>query len=175
MPVGGPLPWYTLLLQFLPGNILSGYVNGEMLLTVSDLTLLSGGYPGLYSTFSATFSSLVVTTPCTLGTCSPTMSQGICQFACPTGYIPSSNGTLLCNKAANGASAFWSGPSLVCTLPPPVFYGAYISTPEALPEGTVVGPPLIATSSSPSSIVLFTVMSGNANGAFWINACSGCV
>ena len=175
IPLGGPTPWYSLLLEFTPGNIMSGYVNGAKLITVSDLTLTGGGYPGLYATYSATFASLSVTAPCTLGTCSPTMVQGLCQFTCPTGYIASSNGTLLCNMAASGASAFWSGPSLTCTLPPPVFYGAYIVTPEALPVGSVVGPPLSATSTSPSSTVLFSIDAGNTNGAFWINSCSGYV
>lgn len=128
---GGATPWYTILLQYLPGNILAGYVNGEKLVTVSDLTLSGGGYPGLYATFSATFSSLSVNVPCTVGTCSPTTVQGVCQFTCPTGYVASSNGTLVCTMASSGAAASWSGPSLTCTLPPPVFYGAYISTPGA--------------------------------------------
>lgn len=127
--LGGPSPWYTILLQYFPGNILSGYVNGEKLVTVSDLTLSGGGYPGLYATYSATFSSLAVNVPCSVGTCSPTTVQGVCQFTCPTGYVASSNGTLVCTMAPTTTSAFWTGPSLSCTLPPPVFYGAYISTP----------------------------------------------
>ena len=189
---------------------MAGYVNGEKLVTVSDLTLTSGGYPGLYATYSATFSNLFVNVPCTLGTCAPTMVQGICQFTCPTGYIASSNGTQVrmkrkpvwvsigwaawlrrvqdeagrvyptasprpqvCTKSASGTTAFWTGPQLSCTLPPPYFPGAYIMTPESQPAGAAVGTPLIATSTSPSSIVLFTILSGDTNNAFWINACSG--
>ena len=78
-----------------------------------------------------------------------------------------------CSASSSGASVSWVGSSVNCTLPPPTFFGAYIVTPESQPVNAAIGSPLIATASSPTSQVLFSIIGGNANNAFWLNACSG--
>jgi hypothetical protein len=167
-----PSAFYAISVTYSAGGIMAVSINGLAVFTVSDIIVSPGGFVGLYAATSAMFRSLSFVVPCSIGTCSQTLSRGVCQFACPTGFLPSSNGTLTCNLDPSGQSASWSGSPLTCILPPPVFYGAYITTPESQSTGTIIGD-LVATSSSPTAVVLFSILSGNTNGAFWINSCSG--
>jgi hypothetical protein len=120
--------WYTLTVVYGSSGSMTVALNSTQLFAVTDNTLITGSI-GLIANTAARFTALSYVTPC-FGTCSPTLAQGLCQFTCPTGFIQSGSGTLVCTASPSGASVSWVGQSVNCTLPPPTFFGAYITTPE---------------------------------------------
>jgi hypothetical protein len=165
--VGGK--WYTITVDY-SNAVMNFSLSGQNVLSSTDKSFLVG-YAGVFAESTAFFDDLMFAVSC--ATCSASTPGLWCQYTCAPGLLSSNNGTSVCKSSADGISAVWTGASPVCSVPPPVFYSSSRSIEEFASVNSQVGTPLVATVADPTSQVLYKIIAGNINGAFWIDSCSG--
>lgn len=175
--------WVHLKLEATEEGKLIGSYNDRVVCMAHDATF-SYGSAGLWASGavpSAAFKNLRVSRhdPECGGsadrTCYDTVEGGSCALQCDAGYAATGTETRKCMETSPGVLRF-DGTSIGCMLKPPLFPVGTIQlyASESLVRGDAVGVALNATVDEGSGLtIIYEIMSGNDDGIFEIDGCSG--
>lgn len=152
-------------------------INNVWVLAAGDRTF-TVGYAGFYAATTGTIDDFSFSVPCK-GVCSGLTDGDKCTFACQTGLVAVGPATRQCVAPATQAFGAFSpstGTSFSCTLPSPTFVVSTISVAENSVRNSLVGDPLVGSSSSPDYALQWSIISCMPEDnmtLFYVDSCSG--